>query len=123
VKLALVDPDSNFAVPWGAPRFAGDFELTSEGDKEQTYAQPEQGSLRLHVLSLSQSVDDTAWITGAGQLFAADTSGDTVDRINGNFGALGQLVQAVARSRYWDSTAVFLTYDEGAGSGIRCRRP
>jgi len=28
---------------------------------------------------------------------------------------LGQLVQAVARSRYWDSTAIFLTYDEGGG--------
>ena len=28
---------------------------------------------------------------------------------------LGQLVQAVARSRYWKSTAVFLTYDEGGG--------
>jgi hypothetical protein len=94
VKLALVDPDSNFAVPWGAPRFAGDFELTSQGDKEQIYAQPEQGSLRLHVLSLSQSVDDTAWTTGAGQLFAADTSGDTVDRINGNFGA-GSIFVAV----------------------------
>jgi len=28
---------------------------------------------------------------------------------------LGQLVQAVARSRYWDSTAIFLSYDEGGG--------
>ena len=28
---------------------------------------------------------------------------------------LGQLVQAVARSRYWNSTAIFLTYDEGGG--------
>lgn len=28
---------------------------------------------------------------------------------------LGQLVQAVARSRYWKSTAIFLTYDEGGG--------
>jgi phospholipase C len=28
---------------------------------------------------------------------------------------LGQLVQAVARSRYWDSTAIFVTYDEGGG--------
>ncbi len=68
VKLALIDPDSNFAVPWGAPRFAGDFELTSQGDKEQIYAQPQDGALRLHVLSLSQSVDDTAWISGAGAL-------------------------------------------------------
>ncbi len=28
---------------------------------------------------------------------------------------LGQLVSAVARSRYWRSTAVFITYDEGGG--------
>jgi phospholipase C len=28
---------------------------------------------------------------------------------------LGQLVQAVARSRYWKSTALFVTYDEGGG--------
>lgn len=28
---------------------------------------------------------------------------------------LGQLVRAVARSRYWRSTAVFITYDEGGG--------
>jgi phospholipase C len=28
---------------------------------------------------------------------------------------LGQLVQAVARSRYWKSTAIFVTYDEGGG--------
>jgi len=94
VKLALTDPDSNFAVPWGAPRFAGDFELTSQGDKEQIYAQPQDGALRLHVLSLSQSVDDTAWISGAGTLFAADTSGDTVDRVDGDFQA-GSIFVAV----------------------------
>ena len=28
---------------------------------------------------------------------------------------LGQLVAAVARSRYWPSTAIFVTYDEGGG--------
>jgi hypothetical protein len=94
VKLALIDPDSNFAVPWGAPRFAGDFELTSQGDKEQIYAQPQNGALRLHVLSLSQSVDDTAWISGAGTLFATDTSGDTVDRVDGGFQA-GSIFVAV----------------------------
>ncbi len=39
VKLALTDPDSNEVVPWSAPRFAGDFMLTSQGDKEQIYVQ------------------------------------------------------------------------------------
>jgi len=28
---------------------------------------------------------------------------------------IGQLVNAVARSRYWDSSAIFVTYDEGGG--------
>ena len=28
---------------------------------------------------------------------------------------IGQLVNAVAHSRYWDSTAIFVTYDEGGG--------
>ena len=37
VKLALTDPDSNEVVPWSAPRFGGDFMLTSQGDKEQIY--------------------------------------------------------------------------------------
>jgi hypothetical protein len=94
VQLALVDPDSNFAVPWGAPRFAGDFEVTSQGDKQQIYAQMNDGALRLRVLNLSQSVDDTAWVTGDGQLFAADHDGDTIDRVNGDFEA-GSIFVAV----------------------------
>ena len=28
---------------------------------------------------------------------------------------IGQLVNAVAQSKYWDSTAIFVTYDEGGG--------
>jgi hypothetical protein len=87
VKLALVDPDSNFAVPWGAPRFAGDFELTSQADKQQIYLQAHDGAVRLRVLNLSQAVDDTAWVTGHGLLFASDGDGDTVDRVSGNFQA------------------------------------
>jgi hypothetical protein len=87
VKLALVDPDSNFAVPWGAPRFAGAFELTSQADKQQIYMQAHDGAVQLRVLNLSQSVDDTAWVTGHGQLFASDGDGDTIDRISGNFKA------------------------------------
>lgn len=63
VALALTDPDSNEVVPWGA-RFGGDFMLTSQGDQEQIYLSGAGGPhQRLHVLSLSQSVDDTAWPT------------------------------------------------------------
>jgi hypothetical protein len=38
VRLGLTDPDSNEVVPLPAPRFAGDFMLTSQGDREQIYA-------------------------------------------------------------------------------------
>ncbi len=46
------------------------------------------------MLKLSQSVDDTAWITGDGQLFAADHDGDTIDRVTGDFEA-GSIFAAV----------------------------
>ena len=87
VKLGLTDPDSNEVVPGFEPRFAGDFMLTSQGDKEQIYVSG-AGSKRQHlwVLSLSQSVDDTAWSTSwHGAFFATDHDADNVDVINGSF--------------------------------------
>ena len=83
VKLALTDPDSNEVVPSFAPRFGGDFMLTSQGDKEQIYVHG-AGTWYQHlsVLALSQSVDDTAWATAwHGAFYAADHDGDTVDVI------------------------------------------
>jgi hypothetical protein len=102
VQLALIDPDSNEVVPASAPRFAGDFMLTSQGDQEQIFVQHtgkpgrhgkhakpvSHGKLgsRLTVLSLSASVDDTAWITSPdGAVFAANTSGGTIDMVTGSF--------------------------------------
>jgi hypothetical protein len=38
VRLGLTDPDSNAVVPSWARRFAGQFELTSQADKEQIFA-------------------------------------------------------------------------------------
>jgi len=87
VRLALTDPDSNEVVPGFESRFAGDFMLTSQGDKEQIYVRG-AGSRHQHlwVLRLSQSVDDTAWSTSwKGAFFAADHDGDTIDRISGSF--------------------------------------
>jgi hypothetical protein len=87
VKLGLTDPDSNEVVPRFAPRFAGDFMLTSQGDKEQIYVNA-PGSKRQHlwVLDLSQSVDDTAWSTSwNGAFYAASTGDDTVVVIGGAF--------------------------------------
>lgn len=87
VQLALTDPDSNEVVPPYASRFAGDFMLTSQGDKEQIFvkhaAQPDQ---KLSVLKLSDSVDDTAWPSGPfGALYTTDNSDNTIYRILGPF--------------------------------------
>jgi hypothetical protein len=87
VKLGLTDPDSNEVVPAVAPRFSGDFMLTSQGDKEQIYVHG-AGTRHHHlwVLALSQSVDDTAWATSlVGALFATDHDADTVNVVLGFF--------------------------------------
>ncbi len=87
VRLALTDPDSNEVVPPDAARFAGDFMLTSQGDKEQIFARrPAERHPALSVLPLSQSVDDTAWATSHdGRLYATDNGAGTVDVVTGPF--------------------------------------
>ncbi len=87
VRLGLTDPDSNEDVPSWAPRFGGDFMLTSQGDKEQIFVHdlgaPSQS---LEVLKLSDSVDDTVWAADeAGAIYTTDNSNDTVDEIHGPF--------------------------------------
>ncbi len=86
VTLGLTDPDSNEIVPFGA-RFGGDFMLTSQGDLEQIYVADAGGRhQRLSVLTLSQSVDDTAWPTrSSGALYATDSTNDSVDSVRGPF--------------------------------------
>jgi hypothetical protein len=91
VQLALTDADSNEVVPGSAPRFAGDFMLTSQGDQEQIFAHfdgwpASAQNVRLSVLRLSQAVDDTAWARGqSGRLYGTDASADTVDVVTGHF--------------------------------------
>jgi hypothetical protein len=87
VTLGLTDPDSSEVVPSDAPRFAGDFMLTSQGDQQQIFVHPEHSGsgLSLSVLNLTQSVDDTAWPGSGGTLFATDSTNNTVDAITGAF--------------------------------------
>jgi len=87
VKLGLTDPDSSEAVPPVAPRFAGDFMLTSQGDLEQIYVhRAGTKAQHLSVLTLSRSVDDTAWATAwHGAFYATDHDADRVDVISGVF--------------------------------------
>jgi hypothetical protein len=81
VKLALTDPGSNEVVPADAARWAGDFVLTSQGDKEQIYSSQPQS---LWVLRLSQPVADTVFPTAPdGVLYATDPASDTVDSVDG----------------------------------------
>jgi hypothetical protein len=96
VALALTDPDSNEDVPAYAPRFAGDFMLTSQGDKEQIFvAHAGTAQQALSVLKISDSVDDTAWpADGSGTLYATDNGNDTINRITGPF-ARGSVLVAV----------------------------
>jgi hypothetical protein len=86
-RLGLTDPDSSEVVPSMAPRFAGDFMLTSQGDLEQIYVHGAGARFpHLSVLSLSQPVDDTAWVTAwHGAFYATDHDADTVDVISGTF--------------------------------------
>jgi hypothetical protein len=83
--LALTDPDSNAVVPASAPRFGGQFELTSQGDLLQIFAADTSGK-RLSELKLSQSVDDSAWATSAsGTLYVTDSTDDLIWKVTGPF--------------------------------------
>lgn len=89
IKLGLTDPDSTAAVPPSSPRFAGDYELLSQGDQQQIYVRDAgHPGQKLWALNLSQSVDDSAWITHRdGRLYATDNGGDTIDTVTGDFPA------------------------------------
>jgi hypothetical protein len=86
VALGLTDPDSSEVVPNGAPRFAHDFMLTSQGDQQQIFVDRGNPSKSLSVLSLSQAVDDTAWAVGPGVIYGTDSTNDAVDVLGGTFG-------------------------------------
>ncbi|MBV8445643.1 MAG: hypothetical protein JOZ92_06980 [Candidatus Dormibacteraeota bacterium] len=96
VQLGLVDPDSNAAVPEDSPRFAGSFEITSQGDLQQIFVRHlGQTDESLRVLNLSQSVDDTSWISDADDtLYATDSTNDRVVVVRGPFDRNEVLVNA-----------------------------
>jgi hypothetical protein len=87
VTLALTDPDSDEVVPSASPRFRHDFVLNSQGDEEQVYVgHPLGGKRQLSLLRLSQSIDDTAWVTdGDGTLYVSDSPDNTVFAVRGDF--------------------------------------
>lgn len=94
-RLALTDPDSNQVVPSYAPRFGGQFMLTSQGDGLQIFVGDTSGR-HLSALKLSQAgTDDTAWPSGAaGTLYVTDNSADLIWKVSGPFKRGEELVAA-----------------------------
>lgn len=83
VALALTDPDSNNVVPPSSPRFAGDFVLDGQADQQLVFARG-TAQPQLSVLDLSQSINDSAYITGrSGTLYVTDPSTDQVLMLRG----------------------------------------
>jgi hypothetical protein len=95
VALALTDPDSSEVVPSSSPAFKGDYMLNSQGDQELIFGRFTWFSRHLSVLSVSQSIDDSAWASlPGGEFFTTDSSADTVDAISGPVKA-GTMLTAV----------------------------
>lgn len=88
-KLALTDPDSTEVVPSTSPRFAGNYLLDSQGDKELVFTGGAGGSNpALSVLHTSTEVNDTAFVTGGqGTLYVTDNATNSLIAITGNFAA------------------------------------
>ena len=85
VKLGLTDPDSNFAVPTYAQRFAGQFELNSQGDLQQIFVADPSGK-KLSMLAQSQAIDDSVWATGpSGTLYVTESGADLIWKVTGPF--------------------------------------
>jgi len=86
-KLALTDPDSSEVVASTSPRFAGDFVLDAQGDKELVFTGDATGSKQsLSVLHTSTEVNDTAWASATqGTLYVTDNASNSLLAIRGTF--------------------------------------
>ena len=73
-------------MPWAAPRFGGDFMLSSQGDQELIFDHFTGWHQSLTALHLPAAVDDSAWATSRhGALYVTDGTADTVDVVSGKF--------------------------------------
>lgn len=97
VTLALTDPDSNEVVPRAAPRFGGNFVLDSQGDQQLIFADGTVAN-NLSVLNLSQSINDSAFVTNAsGKLFVSDPKNNEILALSGPM-LPGQVIVAATPS-------------------------
>jgi len=86
-KLALTDPDSTELVPSVSPRFAGDFLLDAQGDKQLIFTGNAASSHpALSVLHTSTEVNDIAFATARkGTLYVTDNASNSLIAIRGSF--------------------------------------
>lgn len=86
-KLALTDPDSTQVVPSVSPRFAGNFMLDAQGDKQLIFTGTAATSHpALSVLHTTTEVNDTAFATTRqGTLYVTDNANNSLIAIRGSF--------------------------------------
>ena len=118
--------------PWPAQQWNSIFdELTAHGRTWKIYYALPTSVLSGTIWDQIIPSGHTADLTGAGQFFTdlvggrlpdfsfvrpgVGYSSEPAEDIEEADAWIGQLVTAVARSRYWNSTAIFVTYDEGGG--------
>ena len=88
--LALLDPDTNYTMPWSSPRFAGQVATISQGDGVIVFAADAAHSPTLTELILSDNVagnapplDGLAVATSdAGTLYVVDAKAQTIEALN-----------------------------------------
>lgn len=87
VTLNLSDPDSSGIVPKNSSRFAGDFMLDSQGDKELIFIHNIGSSNHTQTrLALNKQVDDVIWATQKnGTLLISDNGKNKVYSVTGTF--------------------------------------
>ena len=87
VTLNLSDPDSNGLVPQNSTKYAGDFMLDSQGDKELIFIHNLGSSNQTQTrLQISAQADDVIWATsGSGTLYVSDTGTNKVYAVKGTF--------------------------------------
>ena len=119
-------------APWPAQQWNSIFdELTAHGRTWKIYYALPTSVLSGTIWDQIIPSGHTADLTSAGQFFTdlvggrlpdfsfvrpgVGYSSEPPEDIEEADAWIGQLVTAVARSRYWNSTAIFVTYDEGGG--------
>lgn len=87
VTLNMSDPDSNNLVPAESAKFAGQFVLDNQGDKQLIFTDNIGKSNQVNtMLPVSNAINDIEWATSTkGTLYLTDTGSNKVYAITGTF--------------------------------------